>query len=417
MGSNQSGSRSHVYEEAARCYTTEELGNWEADFHHNAHSSPDTGMPCLDLRQFEGWAGKGGLLAARVFVGVGEGSSFLSLDQILQAKMAAERSPKASAINLAFRCARGSSRALTWEELKEVMLEGILEIHGAASSTSAQEVALAEAASSAAASITGERPDLIRNSDITQDAFHNWAAQVPALVNLLLSYLRPSGRTAPLVPTLHSNCDSSTNLLVHAAHAWIIGSMLQDHQRAQWSLLYNSKLHGTSLSTFVGKCTGRGAAILVVKDTKGHIFGAFAAEPWRIHADFFGNFHTFLYQLIPTTRVHRPSGKNDKFQWCAANFQSVRNGIGFGHQENRYGLWIDKDMTSGSSYQCSTFDSPCLAHTTEFEIDTIECWEVSPSVKESNNSSSVTGSVLDRFKEDRAVLQMAGHAGHSEGVR
>ena len=57
-----------------------------------------------------------------------------------------------------------------------------------------------------------------------------------------------------------------------------------------------------------------------------------------------------------------------------------------------------------------------VGYTQDFEVDTIEVWEVSPPPV-LPEVAGADGSVLDRFKEDRAVLQMAGRGGFSDGVR
>jgi hypothetical protein len=39
--------------------------------------------------------------------------------------------------------------------------------------------------------------------------------------------------------------------------------------------------------------------VLVIKDTGGHVFGAFTAEAWRVAPRFYGTGETFVFQLEP----------------------------------------------------------------------------------------------------------------------
>ena len=62
-----------------------------------------------------------------------------------------------------------------------------------------------------------------------------------------------------------------------------------------------------------------------------------------------GDFHSFVFSLLPDFRLHRPSGVNSNFQWTGVGFSQLPNGIGFGGQA-RFDLkcsWIQAQRIHG----------------------------------------------------------------------
>lgn len=107
------------------------------------------------------------------------------------------------------------------------------------------------------------------------------------------------------------------------------------------------------------------------------------------------------------------------FVWqCAVNFSSdsIPNGIGFGGRVNHFGLFVSASFDQGETFECTTFGSPCLSKTNRVELEVIECWGVGQQEKQcgSKENNGVTGSVLERFKEDRHMLNMVGLANSSD---
>ena len=107
---------------------------------------------------------------------------------------------------------------------------------------------------------------------------------------------------------------------------------LPAQQCQQWHLLFNSNIHGMSFNTFFGKIRGRGATLLIVKDTEGSVCGGFAPQPWDKKGSFYGDYSSFLFTLEPQYTVYKPSGVNENFQWCGQGFSELPNGVGFGGQ-------------------------------------------------------------------------------------
>jgi hypothetical protein len=113
---------------------------------------------------------------------------------------------------------------------------------------------------------------------------------------------------------------------------------------------------------------------LHVQDTGGHVFGAFAAEPWRVHPRFYGTGETSVFQVHPRQLLwrwkdHVPGAANDYFQF------STHEGLGVGGA-GHFAVWLDNDLFEGSSNNCDTFASLCLASSPDFHVQALELWHV-----------------------------------------
>lgn len=98
--------------------------------------------------------------------------------------------------------------------------------------------------------------------------------------------------------------------------------------------------------------------------------------------------------------VYSPTGYNDNYMYMQQSAQTMPNGIvsisvhiscihvlikkiilaqGMGGQLEYFGLWLSADYGKGHSKarpKCSTFGSPMLSSSEEFEIDLLEAWGV-----------------------------------------
>lgn len=102
---------------------------------------------------------------------------------------------------------------------------------------------------------------------------------------------------------------------------------------------------------------------------------------------------------------------------CAANYssESIPNGVGFGGQIHHFGLFINGAFEGGHSRHSVTYDNPPLSSKPDIVPDVIECWAVVVKGDDSasNGASGLQGTILERFKEDRQMLNMVGIAGAS----
>ncbi|KAF9680833.1 hypothetical protein SADUNF_Sadunf06G0162500 [Salix dunnii] len=161
---------------------------------------------------------------------------------------------------------------------------------------------------------------------------------------------------------------------------------------------------------------GEGPTILIIKDKDGYIYGGYASQPWERHGNFYGDLKSFLFQLYPKASIFKPTGANNNVQWCAANFssESIPNGIGFGGRVNHFGLFLSASFDVGQTFTCTTFGSPCLSKTNRISPEVIECWGIIQNGAQKEKLDAIKGTVLERFKEERHMLNMVGLANSSE---
>lgn len=250
--------------------------------------------------------------------------------------------------------------------------------------------------------------------------FRKWCNLVPSLKKFLGSLLTSSvsgisGRQIPQL--LYSENINPSLLIMRKEYAWHIAGALQQEEAQAWALLYHNSVHGLSFSTFMGNlAVGRGPSILLIKDKEGYIYGGYASQPWERHNNFYGDMKSFLFSLSPRASLYRPAGVNSNMQWCATNFtsMSVPNGVGFGGQVNHFGLFLSESFDWGHSFESVTYKSPCLSKTANIAPEIIECWGVVVKGDEQGALNAVKGTVLERFKEDRNLLNMVGIATSSD---
>ncbi|KAK0584598.1 hypothetical protein LWI29_015932 [Acer saccharum] len=249
--------------------------------------------------------------------------------------------------------------------------------------------------------------------------FRNWCSLVPSIRKFLGSLLTPPDSAKPgcQVPRLlHLENIDPSMLLLRKEYAWHIGGVLSQQELEEWKLLYHSAVNGSSFSTFLGNISNDdGPTVLIIKDKKGCIYGGYASQTWERHGDFYGDMKSFLFQLYPKAAIFRPTGANNNIQWCAANFSSdsIPNGIGFGGRVHHFGLFLSASFDQGHTFGCTTFGSPCLSETNQISPEVIECWGLIKRARQ-EKQDAMKSTVLERFKEDRHMLNMVGLANSSE---
>lgn len=252
-------------------------------------------------------------------------------------------------------------------------------------------------------------------SSLSFEDFRRWCALLPSVRKFLGNLLMPPESGSQIPKLVHREGIDPNLVLMRKEYAWLIGGALSP-ELSEWKLLYHSAVHGQSFNTFLGKMSNDGPSVLVIKDREGYIYGGYASQPWEKHGDFYGDLKSFLFQLYPKASIFRPTGANHNMQWCAANFssESIPNGIGFGGQVNHFGLFISANFDKGQTFECTTFGSPCLSKTNYIYPEVIECWGTVPKGAQRGKSDAIRGTVLERFKEDRHMLNMVGLANSSD---
>lgn len=136
-----------------------------------------------------------------------------------------------------------------------------------------------------------------------------------------------------------------------------------------WNLVYANMTHGTCfevLFRLVGDFDYPN--LLVIKDWKGNVFGAYFNEGWKRKKLFYGAGETFLYTFKNTNDL-------TVYSWTKRNnYFLLTNGecgicIGAGEY---YGLYIYPDLTRGYSFPSETFNNDFLTNEKDFSIARLE---------------------------------------------
>ncbi|KIJ95537.1 hypothetical protein K443DRAFT_682940 [Laccaria amethystina LaAM-08-1] len=160
-----------------------------------------------------------------------------------------------------------------------------------------------------------------------------------------------------------------------------------------WTLLYSLDQHGISLNTLYANCEraarenkgGRSAGeLVVVRDEGGMTFGVWLGEEGVRNgkgSGYYGSGESFLWKFDgEKLEVFKWTGKNDYVALCESEY------ISFGGGDGHYGLYLDENLTDGSSAACPTFGNPPLcslgprkaAGSVDFECVGLEVWGCGP---------------------------------------
>ncbi|XP_041852359.1 MTOR-associated protein MEAK7 isoform X2 [Melanotaenia boesemani] len=200
-----------------------------------------------------------------------------------------------------------------------------------------------------------------------------------------------------------------------------LAPQLPDSYSAPWRLVFSTELHGESFTKMLSGLTKHGPTLLLIKDTKGHVFGGFASHAWEIKPQFQGDSRCFLFTVMPRLRVYTATGYNEHFMYLNHNQQTMPNGLGMGGQHDYFGLWLDCDFGRGHSRarpKCTTYGSPQLSGDEDFTLDSLEVWAVGkPPEPEEDEEVEGKKSVLDSDLEVQAMMELTGKTLHSQGLR
>lgn len=123
---------------------------------------------------------------------------------------------------------------------------------------------------------------------------------VSTFLELLIGEGLDVGLTSRPPPTLLPQCQSAPcnelRSILDIPLLMFLTSQLPSGNTAPWRLLFSTNVHGESFTRLVGNCKSRGSTVLLVKDTKGHIFGGFASHSWEIKPQFQGKWHRESHQ-------------------------------------------------------------------------------------------------------------------------
>lgn len=87
----------------------------------------------------------------------------------------------------------------------------------------------------------------------------------------------------------HPSLNQENFTILDIAKIIFLNTQLPSGQlRREWRCLFSTTLHGESFSKLLGSITDKGPTLLIVKEHKGRVFGAFASHSWSLGPKFFG---------------------------------------------------------------------------------------------------------------------------------
>ena len=112
-------------------------------------------------------------------------------------------------------------------------------------------------------------------------------------------------------------------------------------------------------------------SIILIKDTDGHLFGAFLAQAWFKNAErFYGSEESFMFSLSPEIAVYRCTGEDTHIMY------SIPEALAVGGKLNYFGFKIDEDLINGTAHSCLTFGAPRLSKEENFKIESVQLWGI-----------------------------------------
>lgn len=158
----------------------------------------------------------------------------------------------------------------------------------------------------------------------------------------------------------------------------------------QWRRLYSLSRDGDSFDGCLRLISSVARTLMVVRTTKGAIFGGYADSPWKpmdfANARFYGSALACLFSVkdpaTPIDQVKKPksllkvyhwSGKNRYIQLCDTSSKMLA--FGGGGSDGAFGLCLQEDFQTGSTGPCDTFDNDPLCDESTFEVVDVEIWE------------------------------------------
>ncbi|CAG9331310.1 unnamed protein product [Blepharisma stoltei] len=140
-------------------------------------------------------------------------------------------------------------------------------------------------------------------------------------------------------------------------------------QMRNWELLYSPIVHGSSLSVFYRQVEATGPSVMVIQDQNHHVFGGFVSDTWQMHHTYYGTGDCFLFTFRNSDQItcYFPTLINDYYMHSDLDALTMGSG-------GKAGLYVDRELMSGSSGHSETYNNSVLSSTEDFEILKLEVW-------------------------------------------
>jgi hypothetical protein len=163
----------------------------------------------------------------------------------------------------------------------------------------------------------------------------------------------------------------------------------------QWKRLYSLTRDGDSFFQCLRLCGSEPKTLLVLKTTRGAVFGGYADSEWEVQSHQNGSFHgsaqacLFSFAIPPdmltdnsnrqpksttNVRVFPWTGANRYIQYTDKSENHRMLAFGGGGQEGAFGLCVEQDFQLGSTGPCDTFGNIPLCDQENFNILDLEIW-------------------------------------------
>ena len=206
---------------------------------------------------------------------------------------------------------------------------------------------------------------------------------------MVVKDVEESGDGPPDSPRKHNEFKTPEYLLTpEQMHQIAIHVLPKTIAYCQWRRLYSLNRDGDSFDGCLRIIANVARTLVVVRTTKGAVFGGYADSPWRPMelARFYGSAQACLFSVkepgVPMDQVENPksllnvyrwSGKNRYIQVCDTSSKMLA--FGGGGSDGAFGLCIQEDFQTGSTGPCDTFDNAPLCPESTFKVTDVEIWE------------------------------------------
>ena len=151
-------------------------------------------------------------------------------------------------------------------------------------------------------------------------------------------------------------------------------------------LAYSMKVHGMSLRSLYNHCEPYQdlPCILLIKDTRQYVFGAYLSEGIIQSPKYYGSGETFLFRLSPDEKCYFWQGSNHYFMMGTHEYFTVGAGDG------NFALYLDEMLEKGTSNRSLTFHNDTLSSDSSFNVLTVEVWYFTDETVDDSDNVSVT---------------------------
>ncbi|CAD8048322.1 unnamed protein product [Paramecium primaurelia] len=141
----------------------------------------------------------------------------------------------------------------------------------------------------------------------------------------------------------------------------------------KWQCIYSSIQHGSSIQTLMRKTENNSPSVILIRDLDNYLFGAYLSDGIKnSYGKFYGNGESFLFTFKNSQdiKVYKWTHINNYITLCDTDGLAVGCG-------DKYGLFINSDLSNGYSCHCETFDNDVLSKNNKFVIERLEIWSIS----------------------------------------